>query len=87
MTDISDAVKGKCSFTPCERDVHDLIRKAEAHQLGCDFLKTGALDSVAAMFEVHAFVVDAARKRLNGGGSATTEIETLTSRTGAAIQG
>lgn len=45
-------------------DVADLIRRADAHDLGRSFLLEGAQDSVAATFGVHAFVVDAARARL-----------------------
>lgn len=69
--------KGICGFTPCEADVQDLIRKAEGHQLGTEFLRTGALDAVAAMFEVHAFVVEAARRKLNGAGRNVAEVHTL----------
>ena len=76
---------GICSFTPCEDDVFDLIRKAEAHKLGAEFLKTGAPDAVAAMFEVHAFVVDAARQKLNGADGRVPEIEMLASRPGIEI--
>jgi len=85
MNDDHETTRGKCGFTPCERDVHDLIRKAEAHQLGTEFLKTGALDSVAAMFEVHAFVVDAARRKLNGGASKGPDLEVMARHAGAHI--
>ena len=44
--------------------VDDLLRRAREHPLGTGFLTDGALDSVAAVFQVHAFVVDAARDRL-----------------------
>ncbi len=47
-----------------ETDVLALIRRAEEHDLGRDFLAEGALDAVAATFGVHAFLVDAARERL-----------------------
>ena len=50
--------------TPEEGKVLELIRRADKHELGIDFLAKGALDSVAATFGVHAFVVDAARERL-----------------------
>ncbi len=54
------------NFTPSPADVDSLINRAGTHELGVDFLKTGSLDAVAAMFEVHAFVVDAAREKING---------------------
>ena len=47
-----------------EPDVLDLIRRADDHALGRDFLITGAQDAVAVTFGVHAFVVDAAREHL-----------------------
>ena len=47
-----------------EADVLDLIRRADKHALGRGFLMTGAQDSVAVTFGVHAFVVDAAREHL-----------------------
>lgn len=52
---------------PDEGEVLELIRRAERHELGRDFLAKGALDAVAATFGVHAFVVDAARERLATG--------------------
>jgi len=52
------------TFRPTGFDVEELIRKAEEHAGGVEFLMHGAQDAVAAAFEVHAFVVDAARKRL-----------------------
>lgn len=42
----------------------DLIAKADAHPLGREFLREGALDAVAATFKVHAFAVDRARELL-----------------------
>ncbi len=47
-----------------ETEVLELIRRADKHELGRDFLTQGALDSVAATFGVHAFLIDAARERL-----------------------
>jgi hypothetical protein len=41
-----------------------LIERARRHPLGTKFLQDGALDSVAATFEVHAFTVDHARDLL-----------------------
>ncbi|MHC4767449.1 MAG: hypothetical protein ACYTEI_01905 [Planctomycetota bacterium] len=51
-------------YRPTREEVDDLIRRAEAHQLGTEYLVEGALDSVAATFQVHAFVVEAARATL-----------------------
>ncbi|MHC4948244.1 MAG: hypothetical protein ACYTG1_08275 [Planctomycetota bacterium] len=51
-------------YEPSPVEVEDLIRRAADHDLGTDFLREGALDSVSAIFGVHAFVVDAARARL-----------------------
>lgn len=66
---MSDADRGRRlgplgACQPSEDEVQDLIRRAEAHELGVGFLEQGAQDAVAATFGVHAFVVDAARKRL-----------------------
>ncbi|MFN7976303.1 MAG: hypothetical protein U0166_28880 [Acidobacteriota bacterium] len=44
--------------------VDALIARAAEHPLGVAFLKEGALDAVAAIHGVHAFVVDQARERL-----------------------
>jgi hypothetical protein len=46
------------------RLVDDLIARARRHPLGLEFLAGGMLASVAILFGVHAFTVDAARKRL-----------------------
>ncbi len=53
-------------WRPTQEDVEDLIRRAEAHELGLDFLRKGSQDAVAATFGVHAFTVDAARIALGG---------------------
>lgn len=66
-------------FNPSEAAVQSLIAKAGGHELGVDFLKTGALESVAAIFETHAFVVDAARQQLNGFEAKLPEVETVAS--------
>lgn len=50
--------------TPEPEHVLELIRRAEQHELGSDFLAKGAPDAVAATFGVHAFLVDAARDHL-----------------------
>lgn len=46
------------------RLVDDLIARARRHPLGLVFLLSGLLASVAIVLGVHAFTVDAARKRL-----------------------
>ena len=51
-------------YRPTDEEVTELIRRAERHPLGVEFLREGAQDAVAATFRVHAFVVDAARRRL-----------------------
>lgn len=43
-------------------EVLELIDRAENHPLGTEFLVHGCLESVAATFGVHAFVVDKARE-------------------------
>ena len=43
-------------------EVVELIGRAEGHPLGTEFLVHGCLESVAATFGVHAFVVDKARE-------------------------
>lgn len=52
---------------PTAQDVQDLVRRAEQHPLGTDYLRHGLLDSVAATFGVHAFVIDSAREHLSEG--------------------
>lgn len=49
---------------PTSAEVDRLISLARRHPLGVEFLRQGALDAVAATFQTHAFVVDAARERL-----------------------
>jgi hypothetical protein len=49
---------------PRNGEVRALIEAARQHPLGLDFLETGSLDAVAAMFSVHAFVVEEARASL-----------------------
>ena len=51
-------------YRPTDEEIDDLIRRAAAHELGTAYLQRGALDSVAATFRVHAFVVEAARRAL-----------------------
>ncbi len=50
---------------PGEVDV--LIEAARRHPLGLEFLDEGELGCVAVTFGVHAFTVDAARRRLGRG--------------------
>ena len=57
-------------YQPSAREIDGLLRRAEDHPLGTAFVLHGALDSVAATFGVHAFVVDAARKQAAGSGRA-----------------
>ncbi|MHC4216904.1 MAG: hypothetical protein ACYSU7_00455 [Planctomycetota bacterium] len=52
-------------YEPTAAEVDDLIGRAAKHELGTDYLLRGALDSVAATFQVHAFVVEAARRVLD----------------------
>ena len=64
MTD-SDRTNGVLTIDrPARAEVDALIQRASNHPLGTRFLIDGALDAVAATFNVHAFVVDAAREFL-----------------------
>lgn len=54
-------------YRPTRQEVDELIRRASEHELGTGYLLEGALDSVAATFQVHAFVVEAARAALQAG--------------------
>ncbi len=64
MTD-NDRTNGVLTIDrPDRAEVDTLIRRASDHPLGTRFLTDGALDAVAATFNVHAFVVDAAREVL-----------------------
>ena len=49
---------------PSKKEIDALIHDAKSHDLGLEFLKNGALGAVAVTFNVHAFVVDAARDQL-----------------------
>ena len=52
-------------YQPTASEIAKLMQQAANHPLGKKFLVEGSLDSVAATFGVHAFVVDAARESLN----------------------
>ncbi len=58
-------------YRPTAKEVDGLVHRASTHPLGTGFLINGALDSVAATFGVHAFVVDEARRRLRAAGPGT----------------
>ncbi len=61
---------------PTETEIQYLIEHAKSHDLGIDFLLNGSLDAVAATFNVHAFVIDAARDRLSS--DLTSEVNSKT---------
>ena len=52
-------------YQPTKGEIAQLMQQVSDHPLGKNFLVNGALDSVAATFGVHAFVVEAARESLN----------------------
>lgn len=54
-------------YQPSAGEVDKLLSRAADHPLGTAFVVNGALDSVAATFGVHAFVVEAARRRAPSG--------------------
>jgi len=56
--------KAPPSYEPSGFEVGSLIEEARRHPLGIEFLLEGELGAVAATFGVHAFTVDAARRRL-----------------------
>ena len=51
-------------FELLPEDVDELIDRATEHPFGTEFLMNGMLDSVAAAFSVHAFLVEAAREKV-----------------------
>lgn len=65
MTDNNQTGRLKGKYQPTASEITNLMRQATNHPLGKKFLVEGSLDSVAATFGVHAFVVDAARESLN----------------------
>lgn len=54
-------------YQTTEEEITALIVAAGRHRLGTEFLLTGHLGTIAIMFGVHAFTVEAARLRLRGG--------------------
>ncbi len=64
------------SKEPTHEEVQLLIKRANSHDLGTEFLLNGSLDAVAATFGVHAFVVDGARDQLSD-----AQINTTTNKT------
>jgi hypothetical protein len=61
---VGDSHDIPCHYQPSPEEVADLIERAKHHPFGLEFLKNGSLESVAAVFRVHAFTVDAARREL-----------------------
>ena len=55
------------AFIALMDEIQELLRRATDHPQGVEFLLNGSLDSVAATFQVHAFVVDAARDKMGSG--------------------
>ena len=64
MTDSNQKYRLTSKYQATSDEIANLMKRAEGHPLGKGFLVDGALDSVAATFGVHAFVVDAARESL-----------------------
>lgn len=65
MTDNNQTGRFMDKYQPTASEIAKLVQQAAKHPLGKNFLVKGSLDSVAATFGVHAFVVDAARESLN----------------------
>lgn len=65
MTDNNQTGRFMGKYQPTASEIAKLMQQAVDHPLGKKFLVEGSLDSVAATFGVHAFVVDAARESLN----------------------
>ena len=62
---------------PTETEIQYLIERAKSHDLGIEFLLNGSLDAVAATFNVHAFVIDAARDRLSSDLTSEVNLKTV----------
>jgi len=65
MTENKQTGRFMGKYQPTASEIAKLMQQAANHPLGMKFLVEGSLDSVAATFGVHAFVVDAARESLN----------------------
>jgi len=65
MTDNDRTGRLMGKYQPTASEIAKLMQQASDHPLGKNFLVEGSLDSVAATFGVHAFVVEAARESLN----------------------
>ena len=65
MTDNNQTGRIMGKYQASASEIANLMQNATKHPLGKKFLVEGSLDSVAATFGVHAFVVDAARESLN----------------------
>ncbi|MBI5597909.1 MAG: hypothetical protein HY928_17635 [Elusimicrobia bacterium] len=61
VPNLKDAVTG---YSPSPAEVDALISRARRHPLGLDFLKNGALEAAAIIFEAHVFAVESARRLL-----------------------
>ncbi len=84
MTDSDRTGDVPGSYRPTADEVDDLIRRAASHRLGTDFLLHGTLDAVAATFQAHAFVVEAARDILaNARQNPEIKTTSVASRAGA----
>ncbi len=55
----------RVGYSPPAKEVEELVERAARHPLGTEFLRGGALDAVAAIFQVHAFTVEQARQHLD----------------------
>ncbi|MCC6747069.1 MAG: hypothetical protein IT371_05375 [Deltaproteobacteria bacterium] len=64
MSELLPQSESETGHQPSDGDIAALIREAEGHPLGIDYLLHGALNSVAATFGAHAFVVLDARRRV-----------------------
>ncbi len=69
ITMIRSSKDTRVRYSPTTKEIKSLIQAAEKHPLGINYLKSGAPDSVASTFQVHAFVVDSAREKLGRSGN------------------
>jgi|GEM_PF-2035381 len=70
----SNAPQPLSSFKPTTDDVNYLIHMAEHHPSGISILRDGEIDAVAALFQVHAFTVEAAKLKVQQSESATVSV-------------